>query len=160
MKWIFCRYPGLRAGSNKLRLSLLIVAACLSTTNVVAEPVTWLLSGVTFDSQGSGNVTGSFVFNADTAVYSDVHLVASSYGSTTNVDTIDSNSSELLTTSGAGNVTGNLATWLFFGAPLTDAGGKVQFLLSFEGHCLQSPCSLISTSASGDTGSVIGSPLI
>jgi len=47
----------------------------LITANTNAAPVTWTLNGVTFDDMGTAS--GSFVYNVDTNIYSDIAITTS-----------------------------------------------------------------------------------
>ena len=127
-----------------------------------AIPVEWNLTGTTF-LQGNGTVSGSFVYDADTNMTSDVSITASAgdlllctqappapcapapaaaYSGGTFTQTLNG------VVFGPGNFEGNFGLLayddsffnvlsLVFETPLTDAGGSVNLIAAFQWQCDQ-----------------------
>jgi PEP-CTERM motif len=130
------------------------IALCLFSTShpVCAIPIAWTLSGVTFDD--GGTATGSFVFDADTGLYSAISIVTSpnpalglgtTYGVPTGVGT-----AILFDTIEAFPPAGNDRLIFDFDlmTPLTNAGGTIGINLGAgfadtEGRCLTNVCDFI-----------------
>lgn len=120
-----------------------------------AVPITWTLSGVTFDD--GGTASGSFVFDADTSAYSAISIDTTA-GSVLTTSTsysdlhpffIGSSFQALILADAVPVALGVRLLQLPFTAPLTNAGGTVALggLLNFgEGVCGGSPCSNVSAS--------------
>jgi hypothetical protein len=138
---------------GSFKRSLLAVASAVFAMTVgeaAATPVTWQLDNAVL---GSGRTaTGSFVFDADAVVYSNINITTAP--SPTNQYGIPRPSlpgnTFVLTA-----VTGQLADYtnmptlgILWSTPLTNAGGTVPFFTlvgSFEGTCLNASCTTISS---------------
>jgi hypothetical protein len=121
---------------------LLLVVLAAATAS--AGPITWTLNGVT--SLGT-SITGSFVFNADTDIYSSVNITSSG-GTVIPANTWTALAECCATESGflglvdtsAANQTGADLLGLFFAVDLTDAGGSVPITETQQGTCSGSTC--------------------
>jgi hypothetical protein len=132
-----------------------------------AGPVTWTLSDVTL--AGGGSISGSFTFDADTNIYSDIDIVTSGV---TDIDTGDNlfayidypevwpETSYVLfaftTASQPTAATQPLVSFQFV-SPLTDAGGTISisttsFFTSGVGTCTQ-----VAPPVPGDTCNLVNS---
>jgi hypothetical protein len=142
---------------------LLAIGALALTAH--ATPVTWSLSGVSF-SDGS-SATGSFVFDADTVLYSSINIVTTTptVGGTfqfycvapcTGSDVTDT-LILLLTQDSANDLTNTPAFSLAFAAPLTNAGGADSIISGIEALCSDGTCggAVNGTTVSVNTGSVV-----
>jgi hypothetical protein len=139
----------------------------LASIPVTASPVTWTLTGVTFDTNGT--ITGSFVWNADTSTVSSISIQISGGpaplldGTLTNA----SLSSFPVFAFEQSPVLNNPGMWLTPSNPLTDAGGSDSLGgLSFVGFCFASDCSVIGSDSSKGlnslvtlSGSLVGTPV-
>jgi PEP-CTERM motif len=130
------------------------LALCLFALNhpVSAIPITWTLSGVTFND--GGTATGSFVFDADTGLYTAISIVTSTnpilglgttYGVPTGVGT-----ATLFDTVEALPAAGNDRLIFDFDlmSPLTNAGGAISINVGAgfpdaEGRCITNFCNVI-----------------
>ena len=145
------------------RLSLSIVCLLLVASPAGAIPITWSLSGVFF---GDGSAaTGSFVFDADFDVYSDVSITTDRASYETADLWEDSPAAgeraeklALVDGFGANDLNGKPTLWLDWSGSLTNAGGTLPLLLvpghavgNFEGTCRDANCFTIS----GTGGQVI-----
>ena len=125
------------------RLILLVIVLAALALAASAGPLTWTLVGVTF-SDGA-TATGSFVFDANTVTFSDIHIVftppSGSPGQTFSYLCVTSQCSPwingyngpFLTVPSSSDLTGLPGFWLglpeSFGSgpdqPMTDAGGTI-----------------------------------
>jgi len=132
----------------KLRRVALLVA--LSAATSFAVPVTWTLSGVAFAD--GGTASGSFVYDADTGLYSSFNITTTTgsarTGATYHFGTnIYAPGYSLMVTVGSGDLTGTPALYLVFSSILTNAGGTVPLVLgmdpdttSSEDSCINATC--------------------
>jgi len=142
-----------------LRTAMLTLSVgFLLTPCATAGPITWTLQNVDFNYHGSGMISGSFVFDADTGLYSSIDL-------TTDIGTIgDPNDTPFLTESyqlkvaaGTGNdLTGDLGVDLYFSSGLTDAGGIVNLTYSASGFCADAACSAFNAPGPGTGDGLVG----
>jgi hypothetical protein len=118
-----------------------------------ASPVLWTLSNVSFDD--GGTVIGSFIYDADSGVYSNVAVTTSGGPALggTSYDTSDvvsfpflSNNLHLTMVANAGlpNLTGQHILGLSYASMLSNAGGVVNlvpgYFNTFEGVCGAANC--------------------
>lgn len=146
-------------------LVLLVLGAFVPTAS--ADDVTWNLSGVTF-SDGA-TASGSFVFNADTGMFSAIDITVSGGSSTFGDGTYSifdpgysSNASRLVPVESPfpTDAVGAPVLGLLFGSPLTDAGGTDSLLLDqIQGiqDCDNSNCSVSGISYYLTAGDVVSS---
>ena len=149
------------------RLSLSIVCLLFIASPAGAIPITWNLSGVFF---GNGSAaTGSFVFDADVNVYSDMFITTDRASYETADLWEDSpaggeraESLALVEGLGANDLNGKPTLWLDWSGSLTNAGGTLPLSLipghaagNFEGTCRSANCFTIS--GTGDQVIVRGS---
>ena len=114
-----------------------------------AIPIAWTLGGATFDD--STSFTGSFVFDADTLMYSSVNIMTvpgNAPGATyltSDICTSTGLCANAQPPNGIALVTPALDLFLLgFAAPLTNAGGVVALTIGFpssEGFCGDPGCS-------------------
>jgi len=152
-------------------LVLLAVGLLAGPMAANAVPISYRLSGVLFDDGGAAS--GTFVFDATTGMYSNIHIITTDgtarasaiYGDP--VPDSPGNSSQLSATPDAGNfVAGVPNLFLQWTAPLTDAGLGVGVLawadsgFSLEASKGTDPNSLVVPVryVVGDTGSVAAVP--
>jgi len=148
----------LKAGTPALpfgtfRLSALIrVGICaillISTISAEAAPLTWTLDGVTFPDGGSAN--GSFVFDADTNIYSNIAInttTTTTFVGATYTDFFSYNSPGFVAVPDVSlpSLSGSLAFGIAFWEPLTNAGGNIDVFIVYEGVCRNTACELIDT---------------
>ena len=129
--------------------------SCLSAANV-----TWNLQGVVFGvgtfAVGSGGVTGSFAYDADTHTYSSVNLT-SNLGSSTGILPY-SDSLHLDTVNGTGDMLNDFSIWLTFASAPTNAGGTIAVSFVAAGNCEFSDChAILDSGASNNSGAYAGS---
>lgn len=123
-------------------LILVVVASLGLAAPAGAVPVTWTLQGVTFND--GGTATGSFVYDADTDIFSGIDITTSInaqlglgtiYGIPTGVGT-SSVFDTILALPAQGQP--RLATMLF--SPMTNAGGTIAIYFTGELICLSHSC--------------------
>ena len=148
-------------------LPRLILAALLAWLPAAgASPIQWTLADVLFED--GGTASGSFVYDADTDVFSDI-LVTTTAGAfapgAVYTSLVVGGAGDAVLTSGSGNLTGAAALQLVFYTPLTNAGGLVPlvdlFFLqfsSYEGSCVNASCSTLDFARLMVDGGVIGTP--
>ena len=142
--------------AGMLALSLILTLACL--TNASAIPVTWMLSGMTFDD--GGTASGYFVYDADTDTLS---------ASSISVAGGNTGAFPPTTYQGPGSpLSGDSTNGFYFWAPgevglrymnikhtgLTDAGGTVALALGMQSW----ECTNCGTIRYVSAGNVIGTP--
>ena len=122
-----------------------VVGFLVTAAPAVAIPVSWTLSGVTFDD--GGTASGSFVYDADSDVFSawSISTVGGSvaalptftYDPTTSKDTGCAGSQPCFDTIIAGTGVGSVIRQIGFVpvAALTNAGGTTTISLGFEQSC-------------------------
>jgi hypothetical protein len=145
---------GVIPGERKMKSSIIgqLVLVCILFVGPLtahAVPVQWTFSGVTFTDGGTAN--GSFVYDADTNVYSSVNITTTAgtlfpgavytdespgFTSTASV--------ALFVTAAPQPLTGTPAFAPAFAAPLTNAGGTVTLAPAAlrEGTCNNATCSV------------------
>ncbi len=106
-----------------------------------AIPIQWTLSGITFSD--GGTAAGSFVYDADTNVYSSIDITTTAGsvlpGATYVVDNnafgFLSNADGMLALAGLPVVQDDPVLLMVYSAPLTNAGGNLTFNVFFETGC-------------------------
>lgn len=146
----------------------ILVATCASlAVTAAAAPVRWTLDGVRF---GDGGVaTGSFVYDAATNQYSNIHVTTTAGTSVAGASFNDVCSSPCtglapnsdgllsLTVAPAGNLAGTPGLALVFDPPLGDRGGSSTVIGGTEATCWDATCSAPSGASRAVTqGRVIG----
>lgn len=149
---------------NKLSVMFVatVVGVVLTAAPAVAVPISWTLSGVTFDD--GGTASGSFFYDADTDVFSawSISIVAGSvtalptftYDPTTSKDTGCAGTQPCFDTVLAGSGVGSVVRQIGFVpvSALTNAGGTTAISLGFEQSCtITSFISITSYAESCDT---------
>lgn len=135
---------------NIKSITLAITTLFLST-NSLADLVTWNLLDITFDDGGTAN--GSFVYDADLDIFSDISIITTTTGSYTGssyeFEAFGRSTSLVATTSAGPDLLGEMGLSLIFEDPLTNLGGTISInqSISFngEGVCGQSDCGGITT---------------
>lgn len=128
--------------------SLIMSALALMTlpTCLPAIPLTWTFSGVTLSDGAS--LTGSFVFDADTGIFSDIN-VNTTGGTQTPSHYIALNTSPdrksisfgfHFVTAAQGDLTNTGSLDSFFSPPMSNNGGSILFTMS-ENTCTNAGCS-------------------
>jgi hypothetical protein len=142
-------------------LNLVLSVPLLAITAFAASgtPITWTLQNVT--SQGT-NITGSFVFDADTTTYSNIDITTSGGIEIPSVTWLNKASCcsaatdlPLVDTAAADQTLADLLD-LFFATALTDAGGTVGISETSLGHCESSDCSFFTPILGGVSTDVSG----
>ena len=159
-------------GQQMLRrtsLGVLSLALFFTSLSAQAIPILWTLNDVFFDD--GGTAVGSFVYDADLNMYSEINvqttagteLGASSYADPhPNFGT--ANQAVFLSAPWSSDLTGETDLALYFLTALTNAGGTAGIqsgFSSFEVICPNADCTGFSTSTSRDfipDGSVTGVP--
>ena len=113
-----------------MKHSLVLGLLILSFSSAFAAPVTWSLNGIVFDD--GGTATGSFVYDADTDMYSVINIttqggdtVGFPGDSYTQLFTENDSTSESLQTQ---PISGNSGFGMKFETSLTDTGGLVDIV--------------------------------
>lgn len=123
---------------KRVCLLALIVVSSLCTPQAQAVPLTWYAQGTYGDG---GTLTGSFVFDADTASYSNIALVTTAGTDLAGYTyTVITNGSALIfgALQTAGAPVGSHFIQLEFVSALTNAGGTVSLsatVVNFEATC-------------------------
>ena len=134
------------------RTYLYAAVVVLLSTPAGAGPITWTLSDVVF--QDGSSVVGSFVFDADESLYSDI-AISTNRASYDTGDVADfppyASTSRFLglieELESGGDLTGKPLLLLFFVEALTNSGGSVPLdvtpigIASFEVTCFAAGCS-------------------
>jgi hypothetical protein len=148
--------------------SLVLSFACLSP--VQAVEILWTLDNAVFDD--GGTITGSFIYDADTDIYSSVSVTTTAgteFGgfsyTDAHIDTAGSTTLDLESPDWLTAVDGSALNLVFFN-PLTNAGGTINldlFGFTVESWCINVP----DCSGAGDrgvreaiSGSVIGTAVV
>lgn len=125
---------------------LVVLAASAVSLSVWATPLTWSLSGVTFDD--GARASGSFVYDATTNQFSAVNVTTTSGALVSGATfTFVSNGfppspgGVLVVTTGAANETGLPAFAMFFTPGLSNAGGVASLINSQQATCGDATCS-------------------
>jgi hypothetical protein len=151
--------------------TLMKMAICtmlaVGSVNAEAAPLTWTVDGVTFNDGGSAN--GSFVYDADTGMYSDIAINTTAgtiLGGTAYPDVLrgDAFFLDVVPDASLASLTGSLLLNINFASPLTNAGGTIDIFIISEGFCQNAACTVIDgTDGRGaglpDAGSVTAVPL-
>jgi hypothetical protein len=149
----------IRRSFSNLFLSLLLFAA--ATFGAHATPITWTLENVA--ALGT-DITGSFVFDADTGTYSDIHITTSG-GSVipsatwqTLLNCFGCNDADDLTIldTTATDLAGANLLYLNWVSNLTDAGGAVGIFFAQTQVCQDSSCLGSIPGSGGQTFDVAG----
>lgn len=149
------------------------VASAMLALSASAAPVTWTLTDTTFDD--GGTATGSFVYDADTNLYSHVNITTTTgsirVGETyTHVCSgpcapqadIGADFVLFLNEESSDDMLDKPAVSLVFEEALSDTGTEVNIIFSFESLCDVSDCSAVNTSVSRmlATGRVTSQPFV
>jgi hypothetical protein len=132
---------------RRWKLFTLVVACLIAPAAAKADPVDWTLNDVVLSDPGFYDISlqGSFDYDADTTTYSDDSVsLWGNYGEEYDNLPIYSTTADSITFGYSSNSSG-LYT-LYFGSPLTDAGGDVSLTGGGGGYELDSGAYL---SASG-----------
>ena len=134
----------------------------LSATTAQATPLTWHLTGITFDDGGTAG--GSFKYDAVANIYSDIAIATtpgSLFGGDEYVDKILADlPTALLSVSApaASDLTGESFFVMQFDSPLTDLGGTISLRIpggnNREGVCTATDCFFGNTRRTTTAGSV------
>ena len=136
---------------------LIALALIISCGPVQAIPVEWTLTNVFFE--GGAQANGSFTFDADTSIFSDINIVTPADGlfsdsysyelgvSSSNMLVVVGQASGITIQSvGGGDLTGESVWAINFNDALTNEGGYINLFGSPEGDCFDAGCSSISGS--------------
>jgi hypothetical protein len=147
---------------SAVRVLLLTICGAAIVQVANATPVTWTLSGATFDD--GGTAVGSFVYDSDTPLFSAINIVTSggtNPGATFTVLDIPFGSFPVelvaLPTGSVGLGTPGLI--LIFSSPLSNAGGTIS--LTFESQqaaCVSVDCVALAPVRQLTKGSVTSVP--
>jgi hypothetical protein len=147
---------------NKIFTAMLTgLVFALSASMAHAIPINWNLSGVTFDD--GGTASGSFDFDADTSVYSNISIATaggSIAGVTYGFDTGFSNNLNLdVVQALMADLTGSRNFLMRFLTPLTNTGGTVSLftgtLVSSESTCITPNCDIAQSIRLINAGAVV-----
>jgi hypothetical protein len=146
------------------RVATLVLGVVLLGVNAAhAAPVLWTLSGITFDD--GAVATGSFIFDADTLVYSDIDItttdgpVLSGASYVHEHTTFPTSPLRLIVADALPLDIGVHAMNLSFSAALTNAGGTVAlgpFAKGIEGLCTSAFCGGVDPSRDIVAGEIHG----
>jgi len=130
----------------------------MASTPIVAAPVLWTLSGVTFAD--GGTASGSFVYDATTNTYSAIN-VTSAGGTLSSVNYIAPHPLAAATLPiflpvASGNLTGVRVLVMSAASALSNAGGTVALVGAGEGICADATCSSAPPARALSGGSLIG----
>jgi hypothetical protein len=129
-----------------VRQSLTLILL-LAAGSAQAAPVTWTIDSLLFDDGGTG--TGTFVYDANTNIYSDISIVTTagsvlggSVYSFINPGPLSppSASGVALVSSDLADLTGLPAIGIGFAAALTNTGGLISIDAGIEGTCVNAGC--------------------
>jgi hypothetical protein len=155
-----------------IKLHWVVLLGALSAVSAFSSPVTWTLGGVTFDD--GGTASGSFVYDANTGLYSSINITTTTGTTRTGVTyhfgstSVAGPTFNLNLTVGSGDLTGTPALFLVFTNPLTNAGGTDSLVVgsapsleSSESACSDTVCFGPSAPSRQVTaGSVVGVAVI
>jgi hypothetical protein len=145
-------------------LFLFLAALLLASAKAQAAPVFWTLDGVTFAD--GATASGSFVFDADTLVYSDIDVtttdgpVLSGTSYEFEHTTFPTAATRLIVADSLPLAIGVHAMNLTFADALTNAGGVVALSgFGIEGLCTSAFCGGVDPFRNVAAGSVRGTPV-
>lgn len=156
----------LRAGVLRRRVvavgcTLIVAAGVVVPSAAMAVPIQWSLQGVTFND--GTTASGSFFYDADTQVYSDVDITTSS-GNVYGMRLANLGGGPFgfaAVAAGGPPVIGDALFFLVFSSRLTNAGGTVAFRTSngaYEGVCGNDGCSGVDIKRLVTAGQVFSGP--
>lgn len=157
----------LRAGALGRRVvavgcTLVLAAGVVLPNTAMAVPIQWSLQGVNFND--GTTASGSFFYDADTQIYSDVDITTSS-GNVYGMRLANLGGGPFgfaAVAAGPPPVIGDALFFLVFSSRLTNAGGTVEFRTSngaYEGICGNDGCSGVDIERLVTAGQVFsGSP--
>jgi len=131
-------------------------AAICFTPFAAASPVLWTASGAVFNFEGSGEVTGSFVYDADTQTFSSIDLVSEGDTMTDLIAPLVGANKLGATDTTAADLVGAPAVDIVFKNNLTDAGGSAPLFSAAFVSCFNATCNSTGTNNFGETGSFVG----
>ncbi len=141
----------------------LVVAASVVLPNAaLAVPIQWTLQGVTFDDGTTAR--GSFFYDADTNLYSDINITSSS-GNVYGTRALNRSASAFgffAIAAGGPPLIGDSLFFLIFTRQLSNAGGIVPFRgnSAYEGVCVNDGCGAAEIARVVTAGQVFaGSPV-
>jgi len=148
---------------SMFRCLLVVSALGLLSTDAAAAPILWTLNGVTISGGGGGTVTGSFVFDADTGVYS--NLAITSTLPNASFDTSDvggpfgsfATRVHMVANFGLADLSFQPSLVLDFSPALTNAGGSVS-VGGLSGRCDDAACASIFVTGNIFAGSAASVP--
>ena len=126
--------------------AVLVLGAASGFTPAKAVPVTWTLQEKAFDDGGSA--AGSFVYDADTNVYSDMFIATTNGSERTGAiygDVINGGSTAFSAVPNADfpSLVSSPNLMLMFASALTDAGGIVDVFIGQESTCTSAGCTSV-----------------
>ncbi len=136
------RAGGLRRRAFVVGCTLVVAAGVLMPNAAMAVPIKWSV-GATFDD--GTTASGSFVYDADTNVYSDINITTTTgnvYGALVASLSLGPFGFAAVA-AGPPPVIGDALFFLVFNSPLTNAGGTLEFRTSngaYEGTCGNDGC--------------------
>lgn len=153
-----------------LAAAVAIIGLWITVGSALATPVKWTLANVTFAD--GGTASGSFVFDADTNVFSAIDMTTISgtvvtghtYAFTCSCGPGEGNT-VLFALTQAGDLANVPFLWLPFAAPMTNAGGMIAINRANagfnEGQCNNTAncASAVAPKAARLTGQIDGAPV-
>ena len=143
-----------------------ILCGILVASSLIAEavPLTWTLNGVIFRDGGTAN--GSFVYDADTNIFSDFEInttAGADFAGATYTDFLfgDGAAFQVVPDASLPSLDGSLDFTIVMTSPLTNNGGTIDVLIALEGLCQNAACDALSTIRNTEflTGSVTAVPI-
>ena len=141
--------------------ALVLAASVVVPNAAMAVPIQWSLQGVTFND--GTTASGSFFYDADTQIYSDVDITTSS-GNLYGMRLANLGGGPFgfaAVAAGPPPVIGDALFFLVFNSRLTNAGGTVEFRTSngaYEGVCGNDGCSGVDIERLVTAGQVFSGP--
>ena len=151
--------------NRRLTRYLLVMIGLIFVNTAQALPIKWVLQDVVFNDQSTA--TGSYFYDADTNMFSNINVSTSTIGSVYTVGNPSSggNSGFLaLLTTDVGDLTGVLELTMALASTMANAGGTLAIVpdfvfsggtgFSFEGACIDPSCSSFGAQRGISSGSV------
>lgn len=141
---------------------LAIVAMTLGLMSVPAQAalLKWTLNDVVFNVDGPGSISGSFVYNDETEIYSDILLTIAGTGTLLDglyTEAFSVSSSSFIAAKTAPIGVGSAAFELQAARTLTFQGGTIPVLSAEAGFCSDADCNILDPSEPqrfGTTGTI------
>ena len=144
-----------------------ILCGILAVSSLIAEavPLTWTLDGVIFQDGGTAN--GSFVYDADTNIFSDIEInttAGTDFAGATYTDFLfgnDFSGLQVVPDASLPSLVGSLEFTISWSSPLTNNGGTIDVPIAVEGLCQNAACDVASAIRATEffTGSVTAVPI-